>query len=37
MASFAVEDFGLTRLLRLTRAEIERRFREFKNLTYFEV
>ena len=37
MASFAVEDFGLTRLLRLTRAEIERRFHEFKNLTHFEV
>ena len=37
MASFAVEDFGLTRLLRLTHAEIERRFHEFKNLTHFDV
>jgi len=37
MASFAVEDFGLTRLLRLTHSEIEQRFREFKNLTHFEV
>jgi len=37
MASFAVEDFGLTRLLRLTPAEIERRFHEFKHLTHFEV
>jgi sugar/nucleoside kinase (ribokinase family) len=37
MASFAVEDFGLTRLLRLTPAEIERRFHECKHLTHFEV
>ena len=37
MASFAVEDFGLARLLRLTPAEIERRFHEFKHLTHFEV
>jgi sugar/nucleoside kinase (ribokinase family) len=36
MASFAVEDFGLTRLLRLAHAEIERRFHEFKNLTHFD-
>jgi sugar/nucleoside kinase (ribokinase family) len=37
MASFVVEDFGLARLLKLTRAEIDQRFREFKNLTHFEV
>jgi len=37
MASFAVEDYGLTRLLRLTPAEIERRFHECKHLTHFEV
>ena len=36
MASFAVEDFGLTRLLRLAHAEIECRFHEFKNLTHFD-
>jgi len=36
MASFAVEYFGLTRLLRLTYAEIEHRFHEFKNLTHFD-
>lgn len=37
MASFAVEEFGLTRLLRLTPQEIELRYREFKNLTHFDV
>jgi sugar/nucleoside kinase (ribokinase family) len=37
MASFAVEDFGLKRLLRLTPAEIDARFREFKSLTHFDV
>jgi sugar/nucleoside kinase (ribokinase family) len=37
MASFAVEEFGLTRLLRLTPQEIEIRYREFKNLTHFDV
>ena len=36
MASFVVEDFGLTRLLRLAHAEIEWRFHEFKNLTHFD-
>jgi sugar/nucleoside kinase (ribokinase family) len=36
MASFAVEEFGLSRLLRLTPKEIEARYREFKNLTYFD-
>lgn len=37
MASFAVEEMGLERLLRLTPAEIETRFREFKSLTHFDV
>jgi len=37
MASFAVEDFGLRRTLRLTREEIDARFREFKSLTHFDV
>ncbi|HUI43724.1 MAG TPA: PfkB family carbohydrate kinase [Terriglobia bacterium] len=37
MASFAVEEFGLERLLRLERSEIEARFNEFKNMTQFEV
>lgn len=37
MASFAVEDFGLRRALRLTPGEIDTRFREFKNLTHFDV
>ena len=36
MASFAVEEFGLGRLLRLGPQEIEARFREFKNLTHFD-
>lgn len=36
MASFAVEEFGLGRLLRLTPQEIEARFREFKPLTHFD-
>lgn len=36
MASFAVEDFGLRRTARLTRQEIDARFREFKSLTHFD-
>jgi sugar/nucleoside kinase (ribokinase family) len=36
MASYAVEEFGLARLLRLTPKEIEARYREFKNLTHFD-
>ena len=36
MASFAVEEFGLARLIRLTAEEIEARYREFKNLTHFD-
>jgi len=37
MASFAVEEFGLERLLRLNRREIDERFNEFKAMTHFEV
>ena len=37
MASFAVEEFGLRRLLRLTPAEIEDRMAEFKSMTHFDV
>ena len=36
MASFAVEDFSLNRLTRLTYPEIEARYREFKALVHFE-
>jgi len=37
MASFAVEEFGLKRLLGLTAQEIEGRVREFTRLTQFDV
>ena len=37
MASFAVEKFGLGRLLELSTADIEARFNEFKNMTHFDV
>ncbi len=36
MGSFAVEEFGLGRLLRLTQNEIESRYRDIKNLTHFD-
>lgn len=36
MGSFAVEDFGLGRLLRLTAGEIESRYREIKRSTQFD-
>jgi sugar/nucleoside kinase (ribokinase family) len=36
LASFCVEAFSLDRLLRLTRAEIDARYRLFKELTHFE-
>ena len=36
LASYCVEAFSLDRLLRLTRAEIDERFRLFKRLTHFE-
>jgi sugar/nucleoside kinase (ribokinase family) len=36
MASYNVEAFSLERLRKLSLAEIEARFREFKNLTHFE-
>ncbi len=37
MASFAVEEFGLSRLLRVKPQEIEERFRQFKAMTHFDV
>ncbi len=37
LASFAVEDFGLDRLLTLTDDEIRNRFGRFKRLTHFEL
>jgi len=37
MASFAVEEFGVQRLLSLTPEEIETRYREFKSMTHFDV
>jgi sugar/nucleoside kinase (ribokinase family) len=37
MASYAVEEFGLSRLLRLTPKDIEKRYGEFKKLTQFDV
>lgn len=36
-ASFTVEGFGPSRLLSLTRAEVDARYREFRALTHFEV
>ena len=36
MASFQVEDFGLERMRRLTKNEIQNRFRAFKKLSHFE-
>lgn len=35
MASFAVEDFGLARLLTLTKRDIQKRSNEFKTFTRF--
>jgi sugar/nucleoside kinase (ribokinase family) len=37
LASFAVEDFSVDRLLRLTKTEIADRFKAFKQLTHFDV
>lgn len=37
MASFAVEEFGLSRLLRLSWNDIQSRFQEFKSMTHFDV
>ena len=37
LASFAVEDFSVDRLLRLTRDDVSSRFNEFKKLTHFDV
>jgi len=36
MASFNVEEFSLNRMKTLTYAEIEQRYKSFKNLTHFE-
>jgi sugar/nucleoside kinase (ribokinase family) len=36
LASFAVEDFSIDRLLRLSQDEIAARFRQFKRLTHFD-
>lgn len=36
MASFNVEEFGTDRVSRLTHAEINERFRAFKQMTHFE-
>jgi hypothetical protein len=36
LASFAVEDFSLERLLRLTHDEVRERFQHFRRLTYFD-
>ena len=36
LASFAVEDFSVDRLLRLTQEEVRERFGEFKKLTHFD-
>ncbi len=35
MATFAVEDFSLRRLAAITRADVVRRFKEFRKLTHF--
>jgi sugar/nucleoside kinase (ribokinase family) len=37
MASFVVEEFGLSRLLRLSWPEIEKRLNEFQRMTHFDV
>ncbi len=36
LASYSVEDFGLKRLLRLTKDEVRERFGQFKYLTHFD-
>lgn len=36
MASFNIESFGSDRLSQLTKEEINQRYREFKNITYFD-
>ncbi|MBI4224215.1 MAG: sugar kinase, partial [Deltaproteobacteria bacterium] len=36
MASFQVEDFGLERMRKLTKKEIQERFQAFKKLSHFE-
>jgi sugar/nucleoside kinase (ribokinase family) len=36
VGSFTVEDFSVSRLLTLTRPEVERRYQEFRRFTHFE-
>ena len=36
MASFAVEDFGLVRMISLTEPQVKQRFADFKRLTHFD-
>jgi cytidine kinase len=35
MGSFAVEDFGVERLLKITQEDVQRRFEKYRNLVYF--
>jgi sugar/nucleoside kinase (ribokinase family) len=35
MGSFAVEDFGVDRLLKITGEDVQRRFEKYRNLVYF--
>ena len=35
MGSFAVEDFGIRRLLSITQDEVQMRYREYRNLVQF--
>jgi hypothetical protein len=35
MGSFAVEDFGIKRLLAITKDEVEERYRKYRNLVQF--
>ena len=37
VASFCVEDFSVQRLARITRAEIDQRYQEFRHFTHFEL
>jgi hypothetical protein len=35
MGSFAVEDFGVKRLLSITKDDVEERYRKYRNLVQF--
>jgi hypothetical protein len=35
MGSFAVEDFGVKRLLAITKDDVEERYRKYRNLVQF--